>query len=114
MGTFDSGLTRQFLSYAQANQTVKRAFDAAGYSGFTAHSIRHMWSKVAFRSSPGTARAISENVGHSSLQITHQNYGKSTLQERKQQLAKGLKQDVNEEIALALEAMSKNTREGKI
>lgn len=112
VGTRDWDLSGQFMTYAQCSKIVKDAFETARFPSFTAHSIRHMWSKIAFGSSLATARAISENLGHANLQITHQNYGKSTLEERKQQLAIGFAPDENknEVVASALEAYAKNLR----
>lgn len=102
---------KEFMCSSQAGTIIKKAFVAAGLPGYTPHAFRHMWSKVAFGCSIKTARAISENLGRSNLQITHQNYGRSSLDERKQQLAKGFREEfAGDEFFDELEALLRKRR----
>jgi integrase len=85
-GFGDRKMTKEFLRDGQMiEKIVGAAFLNAGLMKFTPHSVRDTHADLS--NSPGTsyevARALSANLGHSSLKVSATSYGHQSLQQKR-------------------------------
>lgn len=83
-------IVKEFMGSTQLiSNIVPRAFERAGLPRHTSHSFRHLMNKVAYEggSTLRFAKAMSSNLGHSSIKVTNASYGKQTLAERREAIA---------------------------
>jgi integrase len=93
-----NGLSREFWANASPVRDIfKAAFQAAGLSYYSPHTVRHMLMQIAYQRklTPAQLKAWSQNLGHESLLTSLTSYGNLPPEEQGRLIAESVALDAD-------------------